>query len=187
MNVLEAIQGRRAVRAFSSRGVDERTVKLLLGAAVQAPSAMNAQPWVFAVVQNAAQLKRYSDRSKAMLLAREGADAKVSRYAELLRNPQFDIFYDAATLLVVGVRARAPFAEADGWLAAANVMLEAYELGLGTCPIGFAIGVLNTPEVMAELGIPPAGAVIAPIIVGYPVEPTPSVPRNEPLVVSWSK
>lgn len=187
MNLLEAMYGRRAVRSYSSRRVDEATVQSLLRAAVQAPSAMNAQPWVFAVVQDAAQLKRYSDRSKAMLLARESADAKVTRYGELLRSEHFDIFYDAGTLIVVGVRERAAFAEADGWLAAANLMLAAYELGLGSCPIGFALPVLNTSEVMAELRLPPEGAALAPIIVGYPSEPAPSVPRRDPVVASWSK
>ena len=65
-------------------------------------------------------------------------------------------------------------------------MLMACEAGLGSCCIGFAIPLLNTPETKAELGLPPAGVAIAPLIVGYPAaEPSP-VPRSDPKVVSWS-
>lgn len=187
MNLLEAIYGRRSVRSYSSRSVDEGTVRSLLLAAVQAPSAMNAQPWIFAVIQDAAQLKRYSDRSKAMLLAGKALGAKISRYADQLLTEEYDIFYDAGTLVVIGVRERGPFSEADGWLAAANLMLAAYELGLGSCPIGFARPLLNTPEVMQELRIPAEGLAIAPILLGYPSEAASSVARHEPVVASWSK
>jgi nitroreductase len=51
MNVTEAIFARRAIRAYSSREVDEATIRMLLRAAVQAPSAMNRQPWLFSIVQ----------------------------------------------------------------------------------------------------------------------------------------
>ena len=52
--------------------------------------------------------------------------------------------------------------EADCWLAAENLMLAATAKGLGTCCIGFAVGILNTEEVKRELGIPEDGAAVAP-------------------------
>jgi nitroreductase len=60
MNVTEAIFTRRASRAYSPGVVDDATVRLLLRAAVQAPSAMNRQPWLFSIVQDPVQLMRYS-------------------------------------------------------------------------------------------------------------------------------
>lgn len=41
----EVIRLRRAVRAYTGQKVDEKTIRALLDAAIQAPSAMNAQPW----------------------------------------------------------------------------------------------------------------------------------------------
>jgi nitroreductase len=113
MTLLEAIHGRRAVRAYAPTRVDEATIRLLLDAAVQAPSAMNAQPWAFAVVQDVARLVRYSDRAKAMLLERAAADPKASRYRDLLASEGFNIFYDAGTLIVIGVERAGPYTDAD--------------------------------------------------------------------------
>jgi nitroreductase len=44
MEVLEAIRGRRSIRAFKSEDVSSETVEKLLDAARWAPSAGNIQP-----------------------------------------------------------------------------------------------------------------------------------------------
>jgi nitroreductase len=184
MNVIEAIYGRRAVRAYAPRAVDDQTLRSLLLAAVHAPSAMNAQPWMFAVVQDRARLARYSDLAKRSLLDLRGIDPKIARYDAVLRDPKFNIFYDAGTLVAIGAEA-GTYAEADCWLAAEALMLAAHATGLGTCPIGFAVAVLNRSEVKKELGFPDSAAIVAPLIVGYPSTPPADVARNDPLIVSW--
>jgi nitroreductase len=77
------------------------------------------------------------------------------------------------------------FVTADCWLAAENLMLMACGLGLGTCPIGFAVPILNTPEVKRELGIPAEYEVVAPIAVGFPRGFTPPVSRRPPEIIAW--
>jgi nitroreductase len=52
MDVREAIYGRRAVREFTTEPVDEAALRRLIDAAVQAPSAVNQQPWRFTVVRD---------------------------------------------------------------------------------------------------------------------------------------
>jgi nitroreductase len=187
MNFNEIIQARRAVRAFQPRQVEERVVRDLLRAAVLAPSAMNTQAWLFAVVQNAAQLKRYSDRGKELLLQRASRDPKTGHYAARLEDPKFNVFYDATTLIAIAEAERGTYTEANCWLAAENLMLAACDAGLGSCPIGFSVPVLNTAEVKAELNLPASAVVVAPIIVGYPSAVAPFVPRNDPRIVSWSR
>lgn len=184
MEVHEAIRQRRAVRAYAPILVSEAAIRRLLEAAVHAPSAMNAQPWVFVVVQEAEALKRLSDRAKAALLAGARGEAKAQRYADLLADPKFDIFYDAGALVVI-CAPEGPFCQADCWLAAQNLMLAATAEGLGTCPIGFAVGVLNEPATKAELGIPADLVAVAPIIVGVPRVTPPPVARAAPRVASW--
>ena len=52
MDVIEAIEGRRSIRAFESgKDVSEKTVEGLIVAAQWAPSAGNIQPWEFIVVR----------------------------------------------------------------------------------------------------------------------------------------
>jgi nitroreductase len=185
LNVTETLFARRAVRAYAPRRVDDHLIRKLLHAAVQAPSAMNQQPWLFSIIQDVAVLRRYSDRAKAMLLSEVSADPKSKHYEDRLRSPAFNIFYDAQTLVVISVSERGPYADADCWLAAQNLMLAACDIGLGSCPIGFAIPMLNSAEVKAELGLPSSGAAMAPIIVGYPGGPAPPVTRREPKMLSW--
>ena len=72
MDLLEAIRDRRSVRAFAG-GASRTEIEELLRLAVLAPSAMNAQPWAFAVVEDRALLQRISDRAKAHLLKIAGA------------------------------------------------------------------------------------------------------------------
>ena len=57
VTLTEAIFARRAVRSFASRRVDDEVIRKLLRAAVQAPNAMNRQPWLFSIVQDVAQLE----------------------------------------------------------------------------------------------------------------------------------
>ncbi|MGZ3421733.1 MAG: nitroreductase family protein [Polyangiales bacterium] len=185
MNVLETIAARRAVRSYLPRPVSEETVRSLLRAAVQAPSAMNAQPWVFGVVQSPAILKQWSDRAKAAMLANPAHDPHVAHLEALLRSEDFNIFYDATTLVVIGARSRGRYTEADCWLAAQNLMLAACDAGLGTCPIGFATSILDTKDVKETLGFGADGVAVAALIVGYPREKAPPVPRNEPAIGAW--
>jgi nitroreductase len=187
MNVTEAIFARRAVRAYAPRKVEEGTLRTLLHAAIQAPSAMNRQPWLFSIVQDVARLKRYSDEAKRLLLAGLAADPKTRHYEDMLSTPAFNIFYDASTLIVIGAGERGTYTDADCWLAAENLMLAACDAGLGSCPIGFAIPVLNTLEVKSELGLPAEGVAVAPILVGYPATEPPPIPRSDPKIVSWRR
>jgi len=188
----DVIRQRRSVRAYAAAQPGAALVRGLLDAAVQAPTAMHSEPWGFAVVQDREQLRRYSDRAKEMMRSPAeavgwGAAARLHGGAPaLLEDPAFNIFYDAGTLVVVCRREGGPFADADCWLAAQNLMLAATAKGLGSCCIGFAVRVLNTGEAKRELGIPESGAAVAPIILGFPRAPAPAVPRKAPVVLSWS-
>jgi len=53
LDVFEAIETRRSVRAFTNEEVSEEEVQKLIDAARQAPSAGNIQPWEFVIVRDA--------------------------------------------------------------------------------------------------------------------------------------
>ena len=194
LSALDVIFSRRSVRAYSGERLDKDTVLALLDAAVQAPTAMHAEPWSFAVVQDTSALKRCSDVAKAMWstelgqhrdLHEVGAAAARSHFMQEMANPDFSIFYDAGTLIVICAKATGPFITADCWLAAGNLMLAACAMGLGSCCIGSAAGALNTPEVKNALNIPADVVAVAPIIVGVPRVPAAPVSRKSPEIVCW--
>jgi nitroreductase len=197
VGALEAIYQRRAVRSYLPIKLGEETIHSLLEAAVQAPTAMHLEPWAFVVVQDQARLKRYSDLAKAMIRDRAAVHRDLFRAADepassgqlagMLADPSFNIFYDASTLIVICGKPMGSFVGADCWLAAENLMLAACAQDLGSCCIGFAVPVLNTPEVKQELSIPPDVTAVAPIIVGVPRGPTPAVSRKPPHILHWAR
>ena len=194
MSALDVIYTRRSVRAYKRQKLDESTVRALLDAAVQAPTAMHAEPWGFVVIQDAALLKRCSDRAKAAWatgtdahrdLHAVGETTARSHFADQLANPDFSLFYDANTLIVICGKATGPFVVADCWLAAENLMLAASAMGLGSCCIGSAVPALNAPETKAELGLPAGVTAVAPIIVGVPSSDASPAARREPDILCW--
>ena len=105
----------------------------------------------------------------------------------MLKNEAFNVFYDASTLIVICATDGGPYVQADCWLAAENLMLAACDAGLATCCIGFAIPVLNTAEVKAELRIPAEAAAVAPIIIGYASGTVDAPARAQPRILSWMR
>ncbi|HSB55182.1 MAG TPA: nitroreductase family protein [Gemmatimonadales bacterium] len=183
------IYHRRAVRDYLPDPIPEATVRTLLEAAVQAPTAMHLEPWTFVVVQDKSRLARYSERAKALLKEEihHSTHNPVAALAARLADPDFNIFYNAGTLILICGKPMGQFVTADCWLAAENLMLAACALGLGSCCIGLAIPALDTREVREELGIPAGVSVVAPIIVGIPAEEPPVVPRKPPEILAWMR
>jgi nitroreductase len=179
MDLKEAIYTRRAVREFTAEPVDEEILRQLIDAAVQAPSAVNQQPWSFCVVRDKALLARISGEAKAHML-RTSPAALSHHFQDILSDPKFDIFYRAPALIVISSVVESPWAVENCALAAENLMLAARAAGLGTCWIGFAQTWLVTPEGKAALKLPANYMPVAPIIVGHPKAAPPAVPRKEP-------
>jgi nitroreductase len=179
MEVLEAVHRRRAVRSYTRDPVSQRLLEGLVGAAIQAPSAVNAQPWVFTIIRRASLLDRLSDASKAHMMDTLSGGAAARQSRERLSDSAFHVFYHAPALILISARGL-DWAVEDSALAAENLMLTACAQGLGTCWIGLAQRFLETSEGKEIIGLPQDVTPVAPIIVGHPAEPTPRVPRNPP-------
>ena len=196
MTIADAIAARQSIRSYTPDLVTDASVRSLLQAAVQAPTAMHVEPWLFAIVQDRAALRRYSDIAKATLLkeAQSYRDAhdpsrtpKNGGFLKALASPDFNVFYNAGTLILICARLTNPFVTADCWLAAENLMLTASAMELGTCCIGSALPAINSPEIKGELGIPSDVTVVAAITVGVPADlPTPT-PRKAPVILAWRR
>lgn len=179
MDLNEAIAGRRSVRDYTRDPVDERTINQLIAAAIQAPSAMNEQPWTFTVVRDQALLDRISQETKQQLLATVDAGPQVEHLRSVLGVPGYQIFYHAPVLVLISAAAAGPWASEDCALAAGNLMLAAHAAGLGSCWIGFAHDYLHSPAGRELLGLPAEWVPVAPIILGHPKSVPQPVPRKQ--------
>lgn len=180
MEFKQVIYARRAVRDYTDEPVPRAVLVKLIEAAIQAPSAVNEQPWLFTVVQDRALLAGISHEAKAHLLREPPSSLAPQHLRELLEEPAFDIFYHAPALILISSAAHSQWAVENCSLAAQNLMLSACAEGLGSCWIGFAQPWLGTPEGKAALQLPPMSVPVAPIIVGRANSQPEAVPRKEP-------
>jgi nitroreductase len=181
MEVQELLKNRRSIRDYEEKEVPVETVTDIIRESCLAPSSGNGQPWQFVVINRKETMKRLSDESKKNLLSdiAQNPDSPAKKYEDILRNKEFNVFYNAPCLVyVIGPRDYRSL-DVDCSLFACYFMLTAAARGLGTCWIGLGTNV-RTPELMREIGIPKGCRIVAPIIIGYPKNiPEPS-PRNEP-------
>jgi len=186
MTIFETMLARRSVRSYETRKVDMSTVRTLLEAAVRAPTAIHQEPWGFVVIQDKQLLKKLSDQAKPVFLAevRQHVTEHSKHLLDTFDKPDFNIFYDAGTLILICGKSTSSFYMADCWLAAENLMLAACAMDLGTCVIGSALPVLNMPEVKNELKISKDFSVVAPIVLGYPHERTAPTSRKSPVILA---
>ena len=191
-SMFEALLARRSVRKYKPRKVEAQTINNLLEAAVRAPTALGQEPWAFVIIQDKILLKNLSDYAKPLFLNQihqhhqhhQHHSKQAQHKLDLFNRPDFNIFHDANTLIVICGKSAAPFFSADCWLAAENMMLAACAMNLGSCVIGSALSAFEVPEVRTKLRIPDSYSAVAPIVIGYPDEKNIPSSRKSPVVFS---
>jgi nitroreductase len=168
MELIDVIRNRRAVRDFTDASIDRPTIERLIEAAILAPSAMNLQPWAFAVLLGRERIEGHAKRAKDWLLASLSQTSYDPSIRHMLEDPEYALFYHAPALVVILAKSSGTQSAEDCCLAGENLMLAARNEGLGSCWIGFARPWLDLPATKAELKLPDQYHVVAPIVLGYP-------------------
>jgi nitroreductase len=182
VDFLQVVEGRRAVRQYRDAPLSRELIERLIRTAALAPSAMNLQPWAFAVLTDAGRIDGYARRAKEYLLADPAVLQLPQIERDFLTDPQLVIFYHAPALLLVLAKSDSAQAREDCCLAAQTLLLAARDAGLGSCWIGLGRPWLDLPATKAELGIPAGYHVVAPIVLGHPVAWPESHGREAPEV-----
>ena len=151
MDVFTAINQRSSVRAYNTNDVEEDKLKKILEAARLSPSASNRQEWKFIVVRNRETRKKLAQAAFEQTFIGEAPIVIVACGTE------------AKAIMACGQ----PAYTVDVSIACAFMILQAYELGLGTC----WIGAFKENEVKIILEIPEEVRVVAMTPLGYPDQP----------------
>ena len=217
MDVVETINARKSVRAFKADPIPKTTLEAIMKAALRAPSWANTQPWEFAVLGGemlkkvkAAMLDRvtsgetpnpdfpppafeapYRARMQSTTarlfgglgIARDDREARQNWMLGMFR------FFDAPNAVIVYVDASlSHWSLLDIGLALENLMLAAWDSGVGTCAEAAAA---QYPDVLRSLlGIPESKRIVLGVAVGYADTSSPTMKVHsdrEPLdaLVSW--
>ncbi len=150
MDVSQAIQLRRSVRAYQDKEIEDEKLNRVLEAARLAPSASNRQEWKFMVVKD-------KDAKNKLAIA-------ASRQTFIAEAPIVIVACatESQSTMSCGQRRYT----IDLSIAVSFMILQAQELGLGTCWIGD----FNEANVKEILGIPDYIRVVAITPLGYPAQ-----------------
>jgi len=149
MNTLECIRTRRSRRLFLDKEVADEDIKIIINAALTAPSSMDCQPWQFVIVKNK-EIKQ-----------------KLAGLKEEDNQQHIQTAPMCIVLCVDKEKSPSRYME-DGVTAAQNLLLAAHDLGLGCIyvtgckdknpEVGKKIcEILDLPETIVPITIMPLG------------------------------
>ncbi len=171
--IIDNLLSRRAIRKFTDQQVSQDQLDTIMKATIYAPSALNKQAWEIRFIQNP---KIIAEINQRFLTFAQGKEFQGS--AAKYREPGFSISHHAPTFVVIATEKGAAHARLDAGIALQNILLSSHALGLGTCPLGTIVPILNLPEnadLLRLINIPEDYEVTINVALGYPAE-SPTAP-----------
>lgn len=163
---IKLILGRRSIRVYRPGYVPDEDIKLLLEAAMAAPSAVAKDPWRFIVVRDRVKLKQIAE---ALPNGRMIADAAVG----IVVCGDLEAAHDRQLSYLLQ----------DCSAAIENLLLAAHALGLGACWLGVHPRESRIRFIREVFSVPEHVIPVAVISIGYPGEEKPPRTRYNPLYV----
>ena len=161
------MSAKRSVRGFKKKKVPRATMKKVLNSMKYAPTGANIRTLECTIISDDNIIKKLSEAVRDAIIASNNP-----RYSENLKKAReygFDaIFYNAPHVMVI--HSTNPNDNMNATIALTYGMLSAQSLGLGTCWIGLAYGVLISSEEIREEIAGIQGRVWGVIIIGYPTQ-----------------
>jgi nitroreductase len=151
------VRGRRSIRRFLPTPVEPEKLRASLEAARIAPSAHNVQPWRFVVVDDPGLKDRLAAGAFSGIFSASRFAAKAPVLVVVLTRPA--LVANRLGGRLQGVR----YHLIDIGIAGEHVVLQAEELGLATCWMGW----FNYRRVRKVLEIPRKFKIVAMLAVGY--------------------
>ncbi len=160
MNFLQLVQSRRSVRRFLDKAVDRNLILQCVEAARFAPSAENVQPWRFLILDDSEIKQKFCEQNFTGLY-------RVTKWAEkapviVVLLAQRDILANRIGKQITGIQ----YYLIDMGIAGEHFCLQAAELGLGTCWIGW----FSPAKACKSLQIPRKYKAVALLALGYPAD-----------------
>lgn len=158
MTFLELAKERYSVRNFQNRPIAEEDLAKILEAAAAAPTACNNQPQRIYIAESE------EARKKLASVCRCTFDAP------MILVVCYDRTRDWKNKFMPGYTS----GETDAAIACTHMMLEAWELGIGSCWVGY----FSAEQVREALGLPENVTVSALLPMGYPAEDAKPLPLH---------
>ncbi len=157
MALIDLVKHKKSVRDFLDRPVEREKIMMCLEAARLAPSACNSQPWRFVVVDDRRLKKRLCDAAfSGVYLINSFCKTAPVIVAVISEKPKF-------LARIGGMFRGTKYYLLDIGIACEHFVLQAEDLGLGTCWIGW----FDERAVKSTLNIPQHKKIDVLIALGY--------------------
>lgn len=160
--LLELLNTRQSDRAYLDTPIEDEKLYRILEAGRLAPSACNAQPWKFIVVNDQDLKNKVADCTSSKVLGMNHFTKQAPVHIVIIEERAN--FTSSAGSMIKGKH----FPLIDIGIAAEHICLQAAAEGLGTCMLGW----FDEPKVKKLLNIPKAKKVPLIITIGYPASET---------------
>lgn len=167
--VVETIMTRRSIRQYKPEAVEREKMQTIVECGINAPNAMNRQPWEVRVVDNPDYINGVTELYKK---ANPQAAAD-STFRNMFRN--------APTVVFIGHDTKSESSPFDCGLLAENMMLSAWSMGIGSCCLGSPARFMMSPEAaeyLKKLNFSEGYELLYCIGFGYPDETPAAKPRE---------
>jgi nitroreductase len=172
----DLVQSRRSIRKYQDKPVEREKIIQCIEAARLAPSAENVQPWRFIILDDPEVLKQFSTHAFSGIYSPTRFAAKAPVIIVILAK--LDILANRIGKQIQGVH----FYLLDIGIAGEHFVLQAQELGLGTCWIGW----FNIKKVGKFLQVPRSYKIVSLISMGYPeASPLKFKKRHQFKEIAW--
>lgn len=168
---LELVRRRRSVRVYEDRPVEREKIITCVEAARLAPSAENVEPWRFVIIDDPELKERVAKEAFSGIYRPTRWAARAPVLVAVLAK--LDILANRLGAQVQGTN----YYLIDIGIAGEHFVLQAQELGLGTCWIGW----FNEKKARKALGIPRSYRLVCFISLGYPAKRTPKPKKRRTL------
>lgn len=159
MDFLSLVKQRQSVRKYQDKDIPHRVIDKCLEAARLAPSASNSQPWKWIIVDQPDVLAPVAKACNDMKAINKFVAGAKAIAVIVLEKPKL------ITRIATTIKKR-EWSLIDVGIAAEHFCLQATELGLGTCMIGW----YNEKKIQEVLEIPKNKSIALLIAMGYPPE-----------------
>ena len=186
------LRSRRSIRNYKDRSVERDKLNKLIQVSGYAPSASNARPVHFLVIENKAEIRRLSGLVvdwMRMTIKESPALAKTShfdRVVSLWDGGKDPICRNAPHLIIAHATESSRMVQVDCILALAYAELIAPLLGLGATWAGYMMNAtIFYPPLVEALDLPKGHKCFGVMMVGYPKLKFVRMPLRNPPAVAW--
>jgi nitroreductase len=177
-DLLELIIGRQSDRKYSDRPVEKEKLDRVVDAGRMAPSACNAQPWKFIVVNDPGLVASVANAASAKLIGMNSFVAQAPVIIVIVREKS-----NMSSKVGATIKSK-DYSLFDIGIATENICLQAEAEGLGSCIIGW----FDEKLIRKILSIPKSKRVELIITIGYSLSEQREKRRKPPEeTVSYNK